>query len=72
MICHKDGANRSPIHLAAKEAHVLTFNLLLAYEADITVEGPDQKTALEIAIEHDQREVIESIIGNSQWNEAFR
>ena len=72
LICHKDGANRSPIHLAAEGGNVLTFNLLLANEADITVEGPDQKTALEIAIEHDQREVIESIIGSSQWEEALR
>ena len=48
------------------------MKLLIDYGADIKKRGPDQKTALEIAIEKDQREVIESIIESAHWKEAFK
>ena len=72
LVGHQDGSNKSPLHLAAEKGFVLTFNLLLENGADIKMRGPDQKTALEISIEKDQREVIESIIESAHWKEAFK
>ena len=72
LVSHEDGSNRSPLHLAAEKGFVLTFQLLLDNGADIKKRGPDQKTALEVAIDHDQKELIESIIDSSHWEEAFK
>ena len=71
LVSHEDRSNKSPLHIAAEKGFVLTFNLLLEKGADIKRRGPDQKTALEFAIEKDQQEVIESIIESTHWKEAF-
>ena len=72
LVSHVDGINASSLHISAERGYVDIFNLLLNNEAEITQKGPDQKTALEIAIEKDQREVIRSIIKSPKWKEAFR
>ena len=72
LVSHEDLSKISPLHIAAQKGFVDIFNLLLKNEAEITQKGPDQKTALEIAIEEDQREVVRSIIKSSQWKKAFR
>ena len=72
LVNHTDRSNASSLHIAAQRGFVDIFDLLLENEADITQRGPEQKTALEIAIENEQREVIQSIIKSSHWKEAFR
>ena len=72
LVDHEDRSKKSPLHLAAGKGFVATFNLLLDSGADLNKRGPDQKNALEIAIDKNQHEVIESIIENSQWEEAFK
>ena len=72
LVSLQDRNNISLLHLAAEKGFVLTFKLLLENGADIKMRGPDQKTALEWAIEKDQREVIESIIMCDHWKEAFK
>ena len=54
----KDNNNSYAIHLAAKYGHVEVFTLLLDNNANIMKQGPDQKTALDIAIEKEQRTVM--------------
>ena len=64
--------NYYPLHLAARFGHVEVFKLLLKNCADITRRGPDQKTALHIAIEREQRSIITIIINGPKWKETFR
>ena len=67
-----DFSNASPLHVAAKQGHVDVFNLLLQNGAEITRKGPDQQTALDVAIAEDQRGIILSVIKGSHWREAFK
>ena len=71
VVNQPDFSNTSPLHLAAKYGHVKIFNLLLNNQAEITRRGPDQKTALCVAIEREQRGVIQAIIKGDSWKEAF-
>ena len=58
--------------MTAKYGHVDVFNLLLKHGADIKRRGPNQHTALDVAIERDQRGIIHSVIEGSHWEEAFQ
>ena len=72
MVNQPDFSNTSPIHLAAKYGHVEVFNTLLDSHAEMTRRGPDQKTALDIAIDCGQRGIIQTIIKGPFWKEAFQ
>ena len=72
MVNQADFSNTSPLHVAAKYGHVDVFNLLLENGANITRKGPDKQTALDVAIEKDQRTIIQSIIQGSSWEKAFQ
>ena len=72
LVNQADFSNTSPLHVAAKYGHVDVFNLLLNNGADIKRRGPDQHTALDVAIERDQRGIIRSIIEGTHWEEAFK
>ena len=72
MVNQADFNNTSPLHVAAKYGHVDVFNLLLENGANITREGPEKCTALDVAIERDQRGIIQSIIQGSSWEKAFQ
>ena len=67
MVNQADFSNTSPLHVAAKYGHVEVFNLLLQKGADIKRRGPNHQTALDIAIERDQRGIIQSVIKGSQY-----
>ena len=60
-----------PLHLAAKFGHVNIFEYLLEKKADITKRGPLNKTALDIAIEEEQRRIIQFVIKSEHWKTAF-
>ena len=47
------------------------FSLLLENSAEIIRLGPDQKTALDIAIDKEQQAIITFIINGPKWKEAF-
>ena len=72
LVNQADFNNTSPLHVAAKYGHVDVFHLLLENGADIKRRGPDQHTALQTAIERDQRGIVRSIIESSHWEEAFQ
>ena len=72
LMSHRDRSNASPLHIAAEKGYNDILNLLLRNGAEITQKGPNLKTALEIAIQNDQREVIQSIIKSPKWKKAFR
>ena len=72
MVNQADFSNTSPLHVAAKYGHVDVFNLLLENGASITRKGPKKYTALDVAIERDQRGIIQSIIQGSCWEKAFQ
>ena len=68
----KDNSNYYPVHLAAKYGHVEVFKVLLRNYADIKRRGPDKKTALDFAIEKEQRSIIRTIINGPMWKESFQ
>ena len=72
LVNQPDFSNTGPLHLAAKYGHVKIFNLLLTNQAEITRRGPDQRTALSVAIEREQRGIIQAIIKGPTWQEAFQ
>ena len=72
VLSQPDYSNVFPLHLAAKYGHVGIFDLLVENKADITQRGRDQKTALDVAIEREQRAIIQKIIQGDNWKEAFR
>ena len=71
LMSHRDRSNASPLHIAAEKGYNDILNLLLRNGAEITQKGPNQKTALEIAIQNDQREVIQSIIFSKNQQNSF-
>ena len=72
LINQPDLSNTCPIHLAAKLGHVEVFNMLLENGAEITKKETDSKTALDIAINFEQRAIIQAIIDGPHKEEAFR
>ena len=72
IVNQADFSNASPLHVAAKQGHVDVFNLLLQNGAEITRRGPDQQTALDVAIDADQRGIIQTVIKGEHWKEAFQ
>ena len=72
IVSQADFSNASPLHVAAKQGHVDVFNLLLQNGAEITRRGPDQQTALDVAIDADQRGIIHTVIKGEHWKEAFK
>ena len=72
IVNQADFSNASPLHVAAKKGHVDVFNLLLENGAEITRRGPDQQTALDVAIDADQRGIILTVIKGEYWMEAFQ
>ena len=72
MVNQADFSNTSPLHVAAMYGHVDVFNLLLENGANITRKGPEKQTALDVAIERDQRGIIQNIIQSSSWEKAFQ
>ena len=72
LVNQADFSNTSPLHVAAKYGHVDIFNLLLDNGADIKRRGPEQHTALDVAIEREQRGIIRTIIEGSHWEDAFK
>ena len=61
-----------PLHLAAKKGHVDVFEYLINNGADITKKGPKNKTALDIAIEKEQRGIIQFAIRSDAWKTTLR
>ena len=72
VVNQPDFSNTFPLHLAAKYGHVGVFKLLLDNKAELNQKGRDRKTALEIAIVHEQRMIIQTIIEADEWTEAFQ
>ena len=72
LVSHHDSSKKSLLYMAAEKGYVGIFNLLLDNGAQITKREEDHKTALQIAIEKDQRGVIDSIIKSLKWKEAFK
>ena len=72
VVNQPDFSNAAPLHLAAKYGHIEVFELLVANMADITRKGSDDKTALDIAIDREQRGIIRTIINGVKWKEAFQ
>ena len=72
IVNQADFSNASPLHVAAKQGHVDVFNLLLQNGAEITRRGPNQQTALDVAIDADQRGIIQTVIKGEYWKEAFQ
>ena len=62
----------TPLIKAASEGHVESFQFLLRKGADLTKRTSTQRTALNIAIENNQREIIETIMEGKKWKESFR
>ena len=72
LVNQPDFSNSYPLHLAAKYGHVGIFKVLLENKAELTQRGRNQKTALDIAIEQNQRVIIKTIIEADEWLEAFQ
>ena len=72
VVNQPDFSNAFPLHLAAKYGHVSVFKLLLSNKAELNQRGRDRKTALDVAIDHEQRVIIQTIIEADEWVEAFQ
>ena len=72
VVNEPDFKNAFPLHLAAKYGHVGIFNTLLKNGFAVTERGGNEQTALDIAIEHEQRAIIRAIIQGSDWEKAFQ
>ena len=69
----EDPGHEYCLRVAAKKGHVKMFNALIHNGADLLhEEGQSRTTALDIAIEAEQREIIKAIIKAKHWKEAFR
>ena len=63
----------TPLYEAAKKGHVNMFTTLLDNGADLLREqGDSGRTALDVAIDEEQREIIKAIIKAKNWQEAFQ
>ena len=72
IVNQPDFSNTFPLHLAAKHGHVGIFNILVGNHADLLERGRNHKTALDIAIEHEKRLIVQTIIQGESWKEAFK
>ena len=54
MVNQPDFSCAFPLHLATKYGHRGAFKLLLSNKANLSQRGPNGKTVLDIAIEHEQ------------------
>ena len=71
IVNQSDFKNSCPLHLAAKHGYLDLFRLLLENGAELTKRGPKQMTPLDIAIEKEQRTIIQAVIRDDKWKEAF-
>ena len=71
LINQPDFKNACSLHLAAKYGHTEVFRVLLRNGAEIAKRGPQYLTALDIAIEKGETGIIEVILNEASWKEAF-
>ena len=71
LVNQADYKNASSLHLAAKYGHHDIFEILLRNGADITKRGPQDLTALDIAIEKGNTGIVQIILNQPNWREAF-
>ena len=71
LVNQPDFKNAGSLHLAAKYGHTEVFKILLGNGAEITMRGPKHLTALDIAIEKGETGIIEVILNETRWKEAF-
>ena len=72
IVNQNDFSGMAPLHLAAEFGHVDVFTFLLENSASITQPGPDEKTALDFAIDKEKREVVRAVIRGEYWEESFQ
>ena len=68
----QDRRNITPLHLASIYGHDRTAELLLSYGACLGKENYEGKNALELAISHRRRNVVEVIIADKNWRVAMK
>ena len=71
LVNQPDFKNACSLHLAAKYGHTEVFRILLRDGAEITKRGPQHLTALDIAIEKGGTGIIEVVLNEARWKEAF-
>ena len=72
LVNQADFKNASSLYLAAKYGHIEVFQILLRNGSEMTKRGPQDFTALDIAIEKGETGVIKVILNDARWREAFQ
>ena len=72
VINQSDFKNVCPLHIAAKYGHADIFQSLLRNGADIERRGPQDMTALQIAIEKGKEDIVEVMLNQASWTAAFQ
>ena len=68
----RDWKNVTPLHLSAIHGHCRIAQLLVDHEACLAVENDEGFNALELAIHHGNKDVVEVILASSNWQKAMR
>ena len=62
----------APLHLACQFGHVEIVQLLLSWDADVTLRSADGRNGLDYAIDNLQKDCVYALLKHSSWESSMR